>query len=138
MEATTAQCAKHHFDRAVAQCGHCALTFCPSCLVYAFGPNKPPFCIPCALTVGGVRRMAAAAPKVSWRERRAQKKLLAAQEAAVAEANLRGALASANADARTEGSATATPSHDASGGARGAEPPEEMDWSAPFDTAFAD
>jgi len=138
MEATTAQCAKHHFDRAVAQCGQCALTFCPSCLVYAFGPNKPPFCIPCALTVGGVRRTASVTPKASWREKRARKKMLAAQSAAAAEANLEQALAAANADAMTEDRATATPSHEASGGTRRAEPPEQIDWSAPFDTAFAD
>ncbi|MGH2684753.1 MAG: hypothetical protein ACRDJP_04720 [Actinomycetota bacterium] len=116
MEAITAQCAKHHFDRAVALCGQCALTFCPSCLVYAFGPDKPPFCIPCALTVGGVRRSAASAPKVSWREKRARKKMLAAQNAA-AGVPVEGAPAEASGTAVEE---------------------EQIDWSAPFGTAFAD
>ena len=121
MEATTAQCAKHHFDRAVAVCGQCGLTFCPACLVYAFGPNKPPFCIPCALTVGGVRKVSSG-PKISWREKRARKKALEAQNAAAADANLERALAEANAAA----DADVAPDPD--------EP--AFDWSAPFDSSF--
>ena len=121
MEASTAQCAKHHFDRAVAVCGQCGLTFCPACLVYAFGPNKPPFCIPCALTVGGVRKVSSG-PKISWREKRARKKALEAQNAAAADANLERALAEANAAAE----AHAEPVSD--------EP--AFDWSAPFDSSF--
>ena len=127
MEATTAQCAKHHFDRAVAQCGQCALAFCPSCLVYAFGPNKPPFCIPCALTVGGVRRTASTAPKVSWREKRARKKVLAAQNAAAAEATVEPA------QVEPEGQDAV-----ATDWATAPDAGQEIDWSAPFDTAFAD
>jgi hypothetical protein len=148
MEAITAQCAKHHFDRAVAVCGQCGLTFCPACLVYAFGPDKPPFCIPCALTAGGVRR-AANVPKVSWREKRARKKLLDQQNAAVAEATLQHALANAMPEPEPEpepvapvveepvyewslppvdaGREPVAPSADES------MPPLEIDWSAPFD-----
>ena len=92
MEAGSAQCAKHQFDLATAVCGSCKLTFCEACLVFAFGPHKPPLCIPCALTVGGVRR-GGAAPKVSWRERRARRKALAAQAEAQAAATLEAALA---------------------------------------------
>ena len=110
----TAQCAKHHFDRAVDLCGQCGLTFCPACLVYAFGESKPPFCIPCALTAGGVRR-SAATPKVSWREKRARRKQLVAQNAAAAT------------EATVDGAA-ATPAVEE----------EQIDWSAPFGTAFAD
>ena len=112
MEAVTAQCAKHHFDPAVAVCGQCGLTFCPACLVYAFGADKPPFCIPCALTVGGVRRGGAVA-KVSWRERRARRKALETQQVAAA-------------------SPVAEP-------VESYEPAESYDWDSPFEsTAFAD
>jgi hypothetical protein len=107
MDAVGAQCAKHHFDPAVAVCGRCDLTFCQACLVYAFGPNRPPFCIPCALTAGGVRHGATVA-KVPWRERRARKKALAAQQA------------------------------ESGGDIDGAGFPAEADLFTPFDSAFAD
>ena len=115
MEAVSAQCAKHHFDPAVAVCGQCGLTFCPACLVYAFGADKPPFCIPCALTVGGVRRGGPVA-KVSWRERRARRKALETQQVAAA---------------------VAEPAESA----ESVEPVEfeSYDWASPFEsTAFAD
>jgi hypothetical protein len=136
MEAMTAQCAKHHFDRAVGLCGHCGLTFCAACLVYAHGPDKPPYCIPCALTAGGVRR-ASTAPKASWREKRARRKLLAAQAARLDEvAALGGSRAPRPAaDATTPaepGPIRAQVDHERS-------PLEEpIDWSAPFESSFAD
>jgi hypothetical protein len=52
-----ATCDKHPFDDAVDTCRTCERVFCPSCLVYAFGPNKPPLCVPCALAAAGVRKM---------------------------------------------------------------------------------
>ena len=35
------------------------LDFCADCLVYSFGPNKPPYCVSCALGASGVRANAA-------------------------------------------------------------------------------
>jgi hypothetical protein len=57
--ATTTQCDKHLFEEAAGMCRVCRRPFCPDCLVYAQGPNKAPFCIPCALTAAGVRSTAA-------------------------------------------------------------------------------
>ena len=56
---TSAQCDKHLFEEATGMCRNCRRPFCPDCLVYAQGPNKAPFCIPCALTAAGVRSTAA-------------------------------------------------------------------------------
>jgi hypothetical protein len=49
-------CNTHPFDPAHAACRACKRDFCSSCLVYSFGPRKPPFCVPCALAAAGVRR----------------------------------------------------------------------------------
>ena len=55
-----ATCDTHPFDSAAGTCRACKLDFCADCLVYAFGPRTPPFCIPCALQAAGIRK----APKV--------------------------------------------------------------------------
>jgi len=72
-------CVRHGMVRAEALCGDCAHSFCEDCLVRPFGPSKPPLCIGCALRLGGVRGSAAPtrrqAEQVSWRERRARRKL---------------------------------------------------------------
>jgi len=72
-------CVRHGMVRAEALCGDCAHSFCEECLVRPFGPSKPPLCIGCALRLGGVRSSAAPqrreAERVSWRERRARRKL---------------------------------------------------------------
>ena len=57
--ATSRQCDKHLFEEASGMCRSCRRLFCTDCLVYAHGPNKAPFCIPCALTAAGVRSTAA-------------------------------------------------------------------------------
>jgi len=57
--ATSTQCDKHLFEEAAGMCRTCRRPFCAECLVYAHGPNKAPFCIPCALTAAGVRSTAA-------------------------------------------------------------------------------
>ena len=57
--ATATQCDKHLFEAASGMCRACRRPFCADCLVYAQGPNKAPFCIPCALTAAGVRSTAA-------------------------------------------------------------------------------
>jgi hypothetical protein len=38
-----------------AHCRTCGRAYCSRCLVFAFGPNKPPYCVSCALTASGVR-----------------------------------------------------------------------------------
>jgi hypothetical protein len=48
-------CVRHHEETMEATCRSCGAPFCGRCLVFAFGPKKPPFCIGCALNAGGVR-----------------------------------------------------------------------------------
>jgi hypothetical protein len=57
--ASSTQCDKHLFEQATGLCRTCRRPYCGDCLVYAHGPNKAPFCIPCALTAAGVRSTAA-------------------------------------------------------------------------------
>lgn len=49
------RCEKHLFETAEDRCGKCGLEFCAECLVYSFGPKRPPFCIPCAVSAAGIR-----------------------------------------------------------------------------------
>ena len=56
------RCAKHQFEASEDVCRECGNEFCSECLVYSFGPKKPPFCIACALAAAGVRTTAANAP----------------------------------------------------------------------------
>lgn len=49
-------CVRHSFELAKGVCRQCHNSFCEECLVYSFGPKKPPFCIACALQAAGVRR----------------------------------------------------------------------------------
>jgi len=51
-----AGCNTHPFDEAEDSCRACKRQYCTNCLVYAFGPSKPPFCVPCALEAAGLRR----------------------------------------------------------------------------------
>ena len=48
-------CVRHYEEPMAATCRSCKASFCGRCLVYAFGPKKPPFCIGCALNAGGIR-----------------------------------------------------------------------------------
>ncbi len=50
-----ATCIKHVMLTAQTTCCECAHDYCDECLVYPFGPRKPPLCIACALTFAGVR-----------------------------------------------------------------------------------
>jgi hypothetical protein len=54
-----ASCEKHPFDVAVDRCRSCKFEYCSSCLVYSFGPKKPPFCVSCALDAAGIRKSSA-------------------------------------------------------------------------------
>jgi len=48
-------CVRHYEETMAGTCRSCHAPFCSRCLVFAFGPKKPPFCIGCALNAGGVR-----------------------------------------------------------------------------------
>jgi hypothetical protein len=52
-------CTVHSFDESVGECRACHAAFCADCLVYSHGPDKPPYCIPCAITAAGVRSTSA-------------------------------------------------------------------------------
>lgn len=52
----TDTCAKHSFETATGVCRQCRHPYCSECLVYPFGEKKPPYCVTCALSAGGVRR----------------------------------------------------------------------------------
>lgn len=58
-------CVKHPMTMAQHICGECGHQFCPECVVFPFGASKPPFCITCALELGGVRRHATNRPKLT-------------------------------------------------------------------------
>lgn len=80
------RCVRHQFEPAVDRCRTCDESFCAECLVYSFGPDKPPFCLHCALSASGVRVKGARKPKVSRRELRKREKEAAAARAAAATA----------------------------------------------------
>jgi hypothetical protein len=77
------QCIRHPFESSESACRNCGNGFCGECLVYAFGPDKPPYCVPCALAAAGVRSNAGNAPVASKREiRRMEKERRKAAKAA--------------------------------------------------------
>ena len=81
------RCERHLFDQAVDRCGRCGGEFCHTCVVYSFGPKKPPFCLPCAVEAAGVRSGAGSAPAISRRERkRLEKERVATLKAQAASA----------------------------------------------------
>lgn len=99
-------CIRHFEEPLVARCRACDKPFCGRCLVFPFGPNKPPYCIGCALTASGVRNnktlvMAAPAkaPKVDRKAERLQRKAAKA-EAKAAKQAARDGSASPNAEER--------------------------------------
>jgi hypothetical protein len=74
-------CMRHYEEPVVAHCRTCARPYCSRCLVYSFGPDKPPFCVGCALNASGVRNknkpivvVAAPEPTVDRRVERAQRR----------------------------------------------------------------
>jgi hypothetical protein len=90
-------CIRHYEEPVVASCRSCHKPFCGRCLVFAHGPNKPPYCIGCALTASGVRSTRvvpvapAKAPKVDRRAEREQRKLARAEAKAARKAAKSGA-----------------------------------------------
>jgi hypothetical protein len=55
-------CVKHTFESPEGECRVCGNTYCQRCLVFPFGPNKPPYCVACAIEASGVRMNARARP----------------------------------------------------------------------------
>ena len=51
-------CQVHPYEVAEGLCRSCGGPFCADCLVYPFGPVKPPYCVPCAVSAAGVRQTA--------------------------------------------------------------------------------
>jgi hypothetical protein len=68
------RCDKHLFEGAEDRCGKCGYEFCGECLVYSFGPKKPPFCIPCAVAAAGIRTNAGIRPMADQRQLKQLKK----------------------------------------------------------------
>jgi hypothetical protein len=62
------RCDKHQFEVKEGTCRQCGGEFCGDCLVYSYGPKKPPYCVNCALSAAGVRSTAARAVSRSKRE----------------------------------------------------------------------
>ena len=48
-------CMRHYEETVAGHCRSCGQAFCSRCLVYAFGPKKPPYCVGCALYASGIR-----------------------------------------------------------------------------------
>jgi hypothetical protein len=80
-------CGKHHHEKGVDLCRRCGHTWCGTCLVYAFGPKKPPFCMSCAMLAGGVRS-SATLPAMPRRERKARVKAMRAEARSARDAEL--------------------------------------------------
>ena len=78
-------CEKHPHEMGAALCRRCGHSWCSNCLVYAFGPKKPPFCMNCAMFAGGVRSNAAR-PAMTRRQVKAQARMAKAEAKAAAKA----------------------------------------------------
>jgi hypothetical protein len=78
-------CNKHPHEMGVALCRRCGQAWCSTCLVYSFGPKKPPYCMSCAMVAGGVRT-SASLPAMSRRQLKAQLRSVKAHTKAEAKA----------------------------------------------------
>jgi hypothetical protein len=83
-------CSKHPHEMGAALCRRCGGSWCSSCLVYAFGPKKPPYCMSCAMVAGGVRT-SSSLPAMPKRQLKAQMRALKAEAKAEAKAAARAA-----------------------------------------------
>jgi len=78
-------CVKHPHEPGAALCGRCGGAWCNDCIVYAYGPKKPPLCLGCAMVAGGVRS-ASARPAMPRRQLKALQKAAKAEAKAAAKA----------------------------------------------------
>jgi hypothetical protein len=63
-------CIAHPYEAAESICRSCGGAYCADCLIYPFGADKPPLCIPCAITAGGVRRTAKSVTRAAPKEKK--------------------------------------------------------------------
>jgi len=117
-------CGKHPHEMGVALCRRCGQSWCSTCLVYSFGPKKPPYCMSCAMVAGGVRTGGALPPMP-------RKQLKAQMRAMKADAKAEAKAAAKAAKSETKESVEAEAAFD------------ETDWSSPWwedrqPTALAD
>ena len=90
-----AHCIRHYEEPVVALCRTCAQAYCSRCLVFAFGPKKPPYCVGCALNASGVRAGSRSGPRPS-----ASPDAVAPTDKRVERAQQRAAKAQAKAEAK--------------------------------------
>lgn len=64
------RCDQHLFEGAEDICSECGREYCHECLVYPWGPKKPPLCHSCAIAKAGIRKHAARSRVRSRRELR--------------------------------------------------------------------
>ncbi len=83
-------CSKHPHEKSAAVCRRCGHGWCSSCLVYALGPKKPPYCMSCAMVAGGVKS-ASAMPPMPKRQLTAQMRAMKAGAKAEAKAAAKAA-----------------------------------------------
>jgi len=76
-------CSKHPHEKGAALCRRCGHGWCTTCLVYAFGPKKPPYCLGCAMVAGGVKSTTAM-PPMPKKQLKAQMRALKAEAKAAA------------------------------------------------------
>jgi len=91
-------CEKHQHEHGVALCRRCGGVWCKNCLVYTYGPKKPPYCVSCAMYAGGVRT-SAPRPAVTKRELKALERQFKAVAAASAVAPVPADVTAETADA---------------------------------------
>ena len=109
-------CNKHPHERGIALCRRCGGAWCSTCLVYAFGPKKPPYCMGCAMVAGGVRT-SGSLPAMSRKQLKAQMKAVKAE---------------AKAEALAEAKAAAEPEASPEVERELAEAYRQTDWSTPW------
>ena len=125
-------CIKHPHERGTALCGRCGGSWCKDCLVYAFGPAKPPYCMECAMFAGGVRS-SATRPALPKRE---LKKLMKAAKAEAKAAAKAGASIGEGDDDRRDDDSRSTPDWETAGastnGAVEPAPAPATSWETPW------
>lgn len=113
-------CTKHQSEHAVGSCRRCAAEWCTACLVYTYGPDKPPYCVSCAMVAAGVRT-SGARPVASRRQLKAQ-----------AKAQRKAEKLAAKAAAATSNGSSGDDHGDSQGSDGGGSGGSGIDWSSPW------
>lgn len=125
-------CIKHPHERGIALCGRCGAPWCKDCLVYSFGPTKPPYCMECAMFAGGVRS-SASRPALPKRELKKLMKEARAEAKAAAKAG--AAIGDGDGDGGDDDDRDSTPDREHAGvnaAADAPEPPPATGWDTPW------